>query len=279
MTAALLPVDFTPPALPPATPFGLYSSVQWIETVTGDAARRWLPSGVLIRDINNYGSESAFGIWGAPWSAAAEDLDPEDIKTGPREDVSDREPVPAMTVYGFDRNLCGDDTTEPLTDLVRAEVRARAARALELNEQAAVEREFATRQLTAAGTPTAVDTITEAVGLVEEAFATTATTGLVHARMGLLAAAESARLVIRDTTGGGAPILRTPAGHRWVFGGGYAAASLGATLIGTGPVFGWRDEVAVRDALHPHSSEYIAIAERSVLVATEALVAAATISP
>lgn len=98
------------------------------------------------------------------------------------------------------------------------------------------------------------------------------TTGLIHARAGLLAVAASAHLIVRD-----GPILRSPAGHRWVFGGGYAAAPLGDTIIGTSPVFGWRDEIAVRDAMKHSTNEYICIAERSVLVATEALVAAAEI--
>ncbi len=41
---------------------------------------------------------------------------------------------------------------------------------------------------------------------------------------------------------------------------GYAAAPLGDNLIGTSPVFGWRDEIAVRDAMKRSTNGYMAIA-------------------
>ncbi len=273
MSAALLPVDFTPPEASPVHPYGLYSATTFIETTSAEAARRWLPSGVLVRPVN-YGSENGFGIWGAPWCVSPDELDPEDdVKSGLRPDHSALEPYTAMTVYGFDRNLCGDVAVESPAAEVRAEVKARAQRNLEMNESIAVEREFGMLLLAQAGTATEVYTLAEAVGHVEQTFAATNTTGLIHARMGLLAVAQSAHLVVRD-----GPVLRSPAGHRWCFGGGYAAASLADTIVGTAPVFGWRDEIAVRDTLRHSTNEYIAIAERSVLVATEALVAAAEIA-
>lgn len=110
------------------------------------------------------------------------------------------------------------------------------------------------------------------MGALEQAIGTTSTTAVIHARLGLPAAAAAHDLIVRD-----GKVLRTPAGHRWIFGAGYAAAELGDTLKATGPVFGWKDQVAVRDALQPNGSRYIALAERSVLVATETTIAAVTI--
>ncbi|MGB0971184.1 MAG: hypothetical protein ACPGVG_09515 [Mycobacterium sp.] len=269
---SLNPVNFTPPEVGPINPCGLYAATTFVETTAAEAARRWLPSGVLVGPIN-YGTENGFGIWGAPWCVSPDDLDPEDIKTGTRPDHSEIVPWSGTTVYGFDRNLCGDEAMESPTAQVRAEVKARARRNLEMNEETAVSRQFGALLLAQAGTPTEVDDVVEAVGHVEQAFAATGTAGLIHLRAGLLAVAEAAHLVIRDGAA-----LRSPAGHRYVFGGGYAAAPLGDTIIGTSPVFGWRDEIAQRDTMKHSTSEYIAIAERSVLVATEALVAAAEIT-
>lgn len=103
----------------------------------------------------------------------------------------------------------------------------------------AVETEFATRLLADAPTATDADDLVAAVGHLEQTFAVTGTAGLIHARVGLLARAEHLRLVVREP--GTAPgVLRTPAGHRWVFGAGYAAP-LGDKLIGTSPTCEWRD--------------------------------------
>ncbi|MBD0859634.1 hypothetical protein IA539_00185 [Gordonia sp. zg691] len=62
-----------------------------------------------------------------------------------------------------------------------------------------------------------------------------------------------------------------------MFGGGYVDG-LGATLVGTSPTFGWRTGVEVRDAIAHHDNLFIAVAERSVVVAYEKAVAAATIA-
>lgn len=116
-----------------------------------------------------------------------------------------------------------------------------------------------------------------AVAHLEEALAATSTFGLVHARPGLLAVAEANRMILRDPA---APaVLRTPAGHRWVFGAGYPTP-LGDTLIATAPTFGWRDEVVVREAAIEYgTNQFVAIAERSVIVGVEAVIGAAEITP
>jgi hypothetical protein len=114
-----------------------------------------------------------------------------------------------------------------------------------------------------------------AVGHLEQAFAATGTVGFIHARVGLLAVAEDRRMILRDAASG---VVRTPAGHRWVFGGGYATP-LGDKLIGTTPTFGWRDEVEVREAIQYERNQFVAIAERSVVVGYEALIGTAEITP
>ncbi|MDF3281682.1 hypothetical protein P3L18_08275 [Gordonia sp. N1V] len=65
-----------------------------------------------------------------------------------------------------------------------------------------------------------------------------------------------------------------PLGHTWVIGGGYVDG-LGKALIATSPTYGWRDEVAVRETISAENNEFIAIAERSVVVGWETAVATA----
>ena len=79
--STLLPVNFAPPETGPVHPYGLYAAAQLFETTAAEAARRWLPSGVLVRPMN-YGSENGLGVWGAPWCVSPDELDPEaDLKT------------------------------------------------------------------------------------------------------------------------------------------------------------------------------------------------------
>ena len=262
------PIVVEAPQVSPASG-GLYAATSWADTAAG-AASRFLIAGVEIRP-HNYGGESAFGVWDAPWCVNPDSLAEDDLKTGERPGWLDA--FLPVTTWAYDE--C--DLTAPS----QAEVRARAAHNLELLEPVAVEREFAARLLLDAGAPTATPTLAQAVGHLEEAFAATSTLGVIHARSGLLAVAESTRLILRDP---GAPgVLRTPAGHRWVFGGGYAAAGpnpgLGDTLVATSPTFGWRDQVALRETVKYEWNRFVAIAERSVVVGYEAAIGAAVVTP
>lgn len=258
MTAVLAPIRFDAPLVNPA-PGGLYPAAVWSDAAEGEALR-WLPDGVEIRP-HNYGGESAFGVWAAPWNAAESDLTEDDVKSGVRPDIPD--PFVAMTVWASDehRFFCADP----------AEARVRAQQNLRLLEPVAVESQFAARMLDDA-TPAAADDLIDAVGLLECQFAATNTLGFIHASPKWLPRACSAQLVQR--TGAG---LKTPAGHTWVFGGGYVGG-LGDTLVATSQPFGWRSEVAVRDATDVAIDKFISIAERSILVGYEALVGAAAIS-
>lgn len=131
-----------------------------------------------------------------------------------------------------------------LTGASQAEVRARALQNLRIIEQVAVEREFAARLLIDAGTPAPA------------------------------AAAQRYGLVI-GSAAGSAP--RSPLGHTWVFGGGYVEG-LGSTIVGTSPTFGWRDQPVLREAVEARYNQFVAVAERSVVIGYEKTVAAATIT-
>lgn len=270
MTTALLPVEFTPPLIAPAHPIGLDAATTWTEAAAGQPAH-WLPSGVQMRARTHRGP-GAFGVWGAPWCVSPGELDPEDdLKTGPPPEDDDPDPFEAMTVWAFDRlQECGN-----LTAYDRGQVVERARQTFTVSEPIAVETAFATRLAAEAGTPAAIDDLVAAVGHVEQAFAAVGAYGLVHARVGLLAVAEDRRMMVRDPAAPG--VLRTPAGHRWVFGGGYADP-LGNKLIGTSVTYGWRSDVEVREAIEYRHNEFVAIAERSVIVGYETLVAAAEIT-
>lgn len=251
-------IEFIAPLVNPA-PTGLYSAVAW---AAESGPPRWLPAGVQFR-LRNYGGDAAFGVWGADWCAAPGDLTEDDIKTGERPE--DPDPFTAVTVWGYDE-------CDP-TKASQAEVRERAQQNLRLQEQTAVEKEFATDLLLRADSPTAVDDLVGAVSKLEAALAETGTTGVIHASAGLAAVAANQQLLVRSGS-----TLKTPLGHLWVFGGGYVD-NLGATLVATSPVFGWRNEVAVREALKPEEGRFGVLAERSVAIGVEAVITAVTITP
>jgi hypothetical protein len=258
MTAALLPVEFTPPLQVLDNPYGLDVATHWTESREGDALR-WLPSGVQFR-MRTHRAPGAFGVWEADWCASLDELTAGDEKTG--NPYVDDDPFTPMTLWSFDRlQECGN-----LSATDRAEVLERVRQTFALRAPPAVETEFATRLLTVARTPTATTTLVEAVAHLEESFAATGATGSVHARPGLLAVAEHNRLIVRDPVAPG--VLLTPAGHRWVFGGGYPTP-LADTLVGTSLTYGWRDEIAVRDTVDHTRNQFVAVAEQSVVVGYE----------
>lgn len=258
---ALLPVDFAPPLLNPA-PGGLYSATTWTEIGPTEPARHL--HGVNFRPVGNYGGTNSFGVWNAPWCGEPTPADQK--KTGTR--PAGLDPFGPVTVWAYDE--C--DLTEPS----RAEVEARAAQVLRLEEQVAVEREFAARLLLDAaelpGGIGAPQAFTWAIGQLEAAFARTNTLGYIHAGQQWVTSAAQSQLLVRSGTG-----FTTPSGHRWVFGGGYVDA-LGNTMVATSQPFGWRDQPQVRTAIDERANVFAAVAERTVLVGYEALVAAVEIA-
>ena len=254
----MLPVSFEAPLVNPS-PGGLYAITSWADTAAGDPTR-WLASGVAVR-THNFGGEAAFGVWTSDWCASPGDLTAADIKDGTR--PADGDPFDPITVWAYDE--C--DLTAPS----QAEVRARAQQNLRLLEPVAVEREFAARAKIDAGTAVAVTGLTAALSALESALAKTNTVGVIHASPAYAAVASQLNLLVRGGTG-----LLTPLGHRWCFGGGYADG-LGAVLVATSPVFGWRDAVAVREAIQAETNTFAVVAERSVVVGYEKAVGAVTV--
>lgn len=265
MTTALQPVEFTPPFVAPAFPLGLAAATTWTEAADGEALR-WLPSGIQLR-LRTHREPGAFGIWDAPWCVSPDDLDPEDdLKTGPAPEDDDPDPFLAMVVWSFSRlQDCGN-----LSEYDRGQVIERARNTFAIREPLAVETQFATRLRVDAGDPAEVADLVAGIGSLEQNFGAAGIVGgLVHARLGLLAHAENLHLIIRDPAAPG--VLHTPGGHRWVFSTGYATP-MGNRLIGTTATYGWRDEVTVREAFQYERNQFVAIAERSVIVAYEAVV-------
>ena len=70
----------------------------------------------------------------------------------------------------------------------------------------------------------------------------------------------------------------SPLGHVWIFGGGYVEG-LDQTIVATSQPYGWRDAPTTRNAVDRLNNIYAAVAERSVTIGYEALVAAVTIAP
>ncbi|GAS98805.1 uncharacterized protein RMCC_5770 [Mycolicibacterium canariasense] len=258
MTTGFAPVVFDAPLVNPA-PNGLWDAVAWQDE---QGPLRWLTSGVDVR-VFNYGGETQFGVWQADWCVAEADLDPQtDVKLGERPDFPDT--FLPLTTWASDR--C--DTRKVSQD----EVRTRAQQVHRLQEPNAVETFLAPRLLADAGTAAAVADIVAAVGALEAAVAKTNTLGVIHAGAQWASPAASKGL-IRYLNGK----LVTPLGHQWVFGGGYVDG-LGDKLVVTSPVFGWRGEVTVQDAPSTHVEEFLAVAERSLVVAYEMAVAAVEVS-
>ncbi|OHU29028.1 hypothetical protein [Mycobacteroides chelonae] len=258
MTTGFAPVEFDVPLVNPA-PIGLVAATQWTDEA---GPLRWLPSGVEFR-VFNYGGETQFGVWTAPWNASESELAPTDVKTGVRPEFPEN--FVAQTTFASDE--C--DVLKPSRD----EVRVRAQQVHRLLEPIQTEKTLATRMLTDAGTPTGKTGIVAAVGAIEGMIADTGTLGFVHASAELAALAAQANL-IRYSNGR----MVTPLGSTWVFGGGYVSA-LGSKLVATSPTYGWRGQVEVKDGLsNLYVNEFSAVVERSLVVGYEALIGAVNIT-
>lgn len=255
--ASPLPLHFEAPPVNP-TAFGLYSSTAWTE-IGADQPSRHL-HGVEVRSSGNYGGDLAAGVWDAPWCG---DPQPGQLKQGERPEIL--EPFSPITVWAADE--C--DLTAPS----RAEVQARAQQLLRLEEQVLVEREFAERlKLDAAdlGTPQTADSLKLAVGYLEGAAALTNT--LTYFHVGAQWASQEFGLVLKSGTRWVSPL-----GHVWIFGGGYVEG-LDNTIIATSQPYGWRDEPQIRTTMDTGRNLFVAIAERTVVIGYEAVVAAVEIT-
>ncbi|SKT21235.1 translation initiation factor eIF-2B alpha/beta/delta subunit family protein [Mycobacteroides abscessus] len=250
-------IVFDPPQAPPLSD-GLYQHVIWPDAE--DLPRFLLHEGVVIRP-HNYGSATGFGVWGAAWSAKPDDIN--ELKKGERPDTTNLTPFKPETVFGADHNYNAD-----LTAASRQEVRDRALRNLERNDSMAIERELAARMLADAGTPTAATGIVDALSKLEAAIGRTGAPAFIHASFGWSAHFSNARLLSGITT---------PRGNTVIFGGGYVDG-LNDVLVATSQVYGWRGDVQELESIEEKHNYFIAVAERSVLLGYEKLVAAVKIS-
>jgi hypothetical protein len=262
MTAPVLDaVQFVAPPLNPSIP-GLFAATDW----QNDPDNRFL-HGVVIRGAN-YGGEESAGVWHSPWCAPPP-IDQDERKFGERPDIHDRfDPV---TVWAYDE--C--DLTEPS----RREVEERAAQVLRLEEQPMVEREFAARLLLDAGDPDVADAtgietrpnIKAALSYLEGEIAKTNTLAFLH--VGAQWVAAEFGMFIKSGTK-----WVSPSGHTWIIGGGYVDG-LENVIVATSQPFGWRDAPTTRTAIDTQHNLYAAVAERSVTIGYEALIAAVAIAP
>lgn len=256
-------IEFEAPLANPS-PSGLYSAVTWVQD-GGDTAR-FLGEGVRIRP-HNYGAEDSVGLWEAPWcgdgSAITQDwfasspgASPgQQIKFGVRPGIP--EPFTSSTIWAYDE--C-DPTPES-----RAEVRIRVAQNLRLMEQTLAEIMLSQRMLADAASHSAAN-LRDALSYVEGQLALTGTLGVVHASPEM--ASQEFGLVV-----GNSPPFRTPMGHRLVLGGGYVL-TLPTMLIATSPLYGWRTDTVIRETFDHEHDTWAAVAERSVVIGYERLVAA-----
>lgn len=257
MSAPVL--DVVHQEVPPVNPaaIGLYAATEWLE----DADNRWL-NGVEFRGVS-YGGEEAFGLWPDDSCRTGVSPTPGQKKEGTRPDYLP--PFFPVHVWAYDE--C--DLTAPS----RAEVRARVAQIIRLQDQTAVETEFANRLIEdvdalPGSVPTAVS-LKKAVGYLEGELAKTNTVGYLHIAADLVA--EETGLFIGNGT-----VRKSPLGHTWVIGGGYVDA-LGDTIVATSKPYGFRLDQPVRDAIDEKVNIFAAVAERSVLIGYEAVIAAVTI--
>lgn len=150
-----------------------------------------------------------------------------------------------------------------MTEASQAEVLTPVQQNFRLVEQVAIEHEFAARLIADAPRRTDTRRHRRSGGPPAGRAGEDQTVGLIHASTAVASVAAAARLVVRSGAA-----LRTPLGHLWVFGGGYVDG-LGKSMLTTSPTFGWCDTVAVRATFAPLESEYLATAERSLVVGYE----------
>jgi hypothetical protein len=243
--------NFYPPLSP--APKGIYDTVTWLQD--GTTPLRFL-EGVTIRQ-SNFDLDGQFGVWGEEWCGS-----PDDTKEKDRPDPVFIDVAP-ITVYAYDSNQCGDLTADS-----REEVRARVLHVLEMSEQRAVETSLSARLKADAQTTVTAASVTEAVSILETEMAKAGMTGYIHASPKWAAYLAESRLSLSG---------KSPMGHTWVFGGGYVEG-LGDTLVATTGLYGWRGPLSLRDAIKHELNQYVAVAERSLLIAYEAAVAAVTIA-
>lgn len=248
-----------PPVLPPF-PEGLYKYVDWVADGEGHFITN---DGVVILPLNTVAVDQ-FGVYGAGW---CDDPAPLDGRRISLEDADARPFLPEH-VWANDLNECADLSAE-----ARQEVEDRALNNFLRREQIAAERQFADRlqaDITAASiTPTAATSLRDALGKIADAAAELGYGGtLVHLRPYWLEQTEADQLD---------PSNRSNTHLQLVAGGGYVQG-LGDLLVATTPVFGWRTTPDQQTAIEHRENTAYSLAQRSVMLGYEKLIAAIEIS-
>jgi hypothetical protein len=258
-----LPQYFTPPPRNPVN--ALFNAVSWTDQV-GDAPPRWSIAGVALRSSvsGNIGAEDSAGIWNAPWCGDPGSGDVQ-IKEGTR--GADPEPFEPVVAWSYD--------TCDLTAESRSETKTRAQQTLRMREGLLIARAFGDRLVADLAEPVvAVDDLTDALGELEALLAAQNILGMVFCSPYLLCHMVSHVLIVRSGLG-----WTTPGGHAVIFDSGLADSFGDSMLIATtAPLFGWRGAVSVTETLVPEENRSIVIAERSTLIAYEAMVGAVEIT-
>lgn len=186
-------------------------------------------------------------------------------------DVQD-EPIEADTYVVYASLKCGTAGTTPA--ILDTKVRRRLAN----GEQTMAEVGMAT-VLAAGATPilSPGTLFQDSIGELEEwlyghATANYGNTGYLHAPYRMAAHAAFAQLIVRD-----GPLLRTPTGTIWVFGGGYDDDG---TIFISGQVTVWRSADVfvspIEAALNRDTNQYAMLAEREYAVAYDCVAASTT---
>ncbi|MGW5920780.1 hypothetical protein ACWFPY_17485 [Nocardia fluminea] len=254
---AMPAIDFDAPPLNPSG-YGLYAAATVIEMSGPD---RHL-GGVDIRPFN---CDDGFGTY------SAELCDPDEtpaIKAAAR--ALPGNTFAPVVVWAADE--CAPDQTED-------EIMTRAAHTRTLHEPLLVESVFSARLLADAGAPTVVPDLATAVGVLEEFLGEQGYNGYIHA-----ARRWAAPLTQYRWTNQTGPVLRSPLGHGYVFGGGYSD-TLGTTLVATGPLFVWRNSpmnqvvTTGSHAVAEFNNTVYGMSERIIVPAYECGAMAVTIDP
>jgi hypothetical protein len=237
---ALPAVDFDAPLVNPAGN-GLYAAAS-VNDVTGPFRHQ---GGVIVRPIN---CSDAYGTWSVDPC-----LDP-----GTARKKGDRgtpvEGLDPIGVWGYDE--CDPQETD-------AQVSTRATQNLRIHEPLVVESAFAAGLLPGAAALGTVTSFVDAVGELEAFIGESGIPGIIHASRRFAAHAAAANLIVSS-----GPLLRTPLGNTWAFGGGYETP-LANNLLVTGPAFVWRSEVSTMTTLDARTNRRVAVAERVVTLGLE----------
>jgi hypothetical protein len=266
-------VEFWPPRVERST-HGLLDVVDWVTDWPqgADQAARFMLGGVRVRTYN-YGGQTSSGVWDAPWCLADDTAVP--TPGGAKIGVRPSFPSPYQPVTPWASDSC--DLTPDSQD----EVLLHTQQWLKLTSPIDVERWFATRLLTDAGSLPATADFVTALGVIEAALGLTATQGYVHAGANVAAIAAANRCLVKAEPG--SPWKwETPLGHAWVFGGGYSSmlvSGADSVLVATSKPYGWRTDPQLFNTVDQTDNLFYAVAEQSFCIGYEALVGAAVVTP